>query len=48
MRLAEEEARNRDIHRIELNVFGGNTVARSLYQSLGYVERSVRMALDLG
>jgi ribosomal protein S18 acetylase RimI-like enzyme len=48
MRLAEEEARKRGIHRIELNVFGGNTVARSLYQSLGYVERSVRMALDLG
>jgi ribosomal protein S18 acetylase RimI-like enzyme len=47
MQLAEEEARRRGIHRIELNVFGGNTVARGLYQSLGYLERSVRMAKDL-
>lgn len=48
MLLAEREAQDRDIHRIELNVFGGNTVARGLYRSLGYVERSVRMAKDLG
>jgi len=48
MRLAEEHARNRGIQRIELNVFGRNTIARSLYQSLGYVERSVRMGKDLG
>jgi ribosomal protein S18 acetylase RimI-like enzyme len=48
MLLAEREALERDIHRIELNVFGGNAVARGLYQSLGYVERSVRMAKDLG
>jgi ribosomal protein S18 acetylase RimI-like enzyme len=47
MLLAEREALARDIHRIELNVFGGNTVARGLYRSLGYVERSVRMAKDL-
>jgi ribosomal protein S18 acetylase RimI-like enzyme len=47
MQLAEGEARQRGIHRIELNVFGGNTVARRLYQSLGYVERAVRMARDL-
>jgi ribosomal protein S18 acetylase RimI-like enzyme len=47
MRLAEEEARRRGIRRIELNVFGGNDVARSLYRSLGYVETSVQMAKDL-
>lgn len=47
MLLAEREALTRGIRRIELNVFGGNTVARGLYQSLGYVERSVRMAKDL-
>lgn len=47
MLLAERESRSRGIHRIELNVFGGNTVARGLYQSLGYVERSVRMVKDL-
>jgi ribosomal protein S18 acetylase RimI-like enzyme len=48
MLLAEREALERGIQRIELNVFGGNAVARGLYQSLGYVERSVSMAKDLG
>jgi ribosomal protein S18 acetylase RimI-like enzyme len=47
MLLAEEEARARGINRIELNVFGGNDVARSLYRSLGYVETSLQMAKDL-
>jgi GNAT superfamily N-acetyltransferase len=32
---------------VELNVFGGNTVARGLYTSLGYTERSVHMAKSL-
>ena len=48
MRLAEDEARSRGIGRIELNVFGGNDVARGLYRSLGYVETSVQMGKDLG
>ena len=48
MRLAEEEARSRGIGRIELNVFGGNDVARNVYRSLDYVETSVQMAKDLG
>jgi ribosomal protein S18 acetylase RimI-like enzyme len=48
MMLAEEEARARGIGRIELNVFGGNDVARSLYRSLGYLETSVQMGKDLG
>jgi ribosomal protein S18 acetylase RimI-like enzyme len=47
MRLAEDEARARGIGRLELNVFGGNDVARSLYGSLGYVETSVQMAKGL-
>lgn len=47
MLLAEREALARGIRRIELNVFGGNTVARKLYTSLGYVERAVLMAKDL-
>jgi RimJ/RimL family protein N-acetyltransferase len=47
MLLVEDQARARDIRRIELNVFGGNTVARRLYLSLGYVERAVLMAKDL-
>lgn len=44
MQLAEGEARARGIGRIELNVFGGNDVARGLYRSLGYVETSAQMA----
>ena len=44
MSLAEDEARARGIDRIELNVFGGNEVARGLYRSLGYVETSAQMA----
>ncbi len=32
---------------IELNVFGGNEVARNLYRSLGYVETSVQMRKEL-
>jgi ribosomal protein S18 acetylase RimI-like enzyme len=47
MLLAEEEARQRGLGRVELNVFGGNDVARGLYRSLGYVETSVQMAKDL-
>lgn len=47
MLLAEEEARARGIGRLELNVFGGNEVARGLYRSLGYMETSVQMAKDL-
>lgn len=48
MSFVEELARERGIGRIELNVFGGNRVARSLYRSMGYVERAVLMAKDLG
>jgi ribosomal protein S18 acetylase RimI-like enzyme len=47
MLLAEDQARQRGISRIALNVFGGNDVARGLYRSLGYVESSVQMAKDL-
>lgn len=48
MRLAEDEARRHGIDRIELNVFGGNDVARGLYRSLGYVETAAQMRKDLG
>ena len=39
MLLLEDEARALGLDRIELNVFGGNEVARGLYRSLGYEER---------
>jgi len=44
---AEGQAHARGIRRMELNVFGGNDVARGLYRSLGYVERAVSMGKDI-
>jgi ribosomal protein S18 acetylase RimI-like enzyme len=43
MEFAEAEARRRGFDRIQLNVFGGNEVARNLYRSLGYDEVAVYM-----
>ena len=43
----EDEVRSRGFDRINLNVFGGNEVARSLYRSLGYTETSVWMGKSL-
>ena len=47
MLFAEEEAQRRSIGAVALNVFGGNDVARRLYDSLGYVETAVAMRKDL-
>jgi ribosomal protein S18 acetylase RimI-like enzyme len=47
MEALEAEARSRGLPTIEFNVWGGNSVARSLYRSLGYGERSVFMGKDL-
>jgi GNAT superfamily N-acetyltransferase len=47
MLLAEEEARRRGLSRVELNVFGGNEVARNLYRALEYDEVSVWMGKEL-
>ncbi len=44
MLFAEEEARRLGLDRIALNVFGGNTVARRLYRSLGYDENAVAVS----
>ena len=43
----EEDVRARGLDRIELNVFGGNSVARGLYGSLGYTDTFVSMGKDL-
>jgi ribosomal protein S18 acetylase RimI-like enzyme len=43
MRLAEAEARSRGMTSLGLNVHGQNTVARSLYESLGYEVTAVQM-----
>ena len=47
MLLLEDEARELGHDRIDLNVFGGNVVARRLYRSLGYEERAVFMGKRL-
>ncbi len=43
MQLGEDEARRHGATQIGLNVFGANTVARRLYQRLGYEEAAVTM-----
>lgn len=43
----EDEARARGLERISLNVFGGNSIARGLYVSLGYREMHVWMSKDV-
>jgi ribosomal protein S18 acetylase RimI-like enzyme len=47
MEAFEREAARRGLTELELNVFGGNMVARSLYQSLGWRETAVHMAKRL-
>jgi ribosomal protein S18 acetylase RimI-like enzyme len=47
MQLFEAEGRRRGLSQANLTVLGGNEVARSLYRSLGYVERAVFMSKDL-
>jgi ribosomal protein S18 acetylase RimI-like enzyme len=44
VRLAEEFARNGGATKLELNVFGNNSVARSLYDSLGYRITTIQMS----
>ena len=47
MQYAEAWALDQGAAQIELNVFGGNAVARGLYRSLGYLESSVHMTKTL-
>ncbi len=47
MRLAEEYARSQGAKTLGLNVFGFNTTARALYESLGYETTSVKMRKQL-
>jgi ribosomal protein S18 acetylase RimI-like enzyme len=47
MQLLEAEVRERGFDRLQLNVFGGNERARSLYRSLGFEELSVQMGKEL-
>jgi ribosomal protein S18 acetylase RimI-like enzyme len=43
----EDEIRSLGFPSVGLNVWGGNEIARSLYRSLGYAERSVGMIKNL-
>ncbi|WP_433216930.1 GNAT family N-acetyltransferase [Dactylosporangium sp. CS-047395] len=47
MLAAEEELRSRGIGVLGLNVFGHNSGARELYESLGYETMTIQMAKDL-
>ncbi|MGZ5128135.1 MAG: GNAT family N-acetyltransferase [Actinomycetota bacterium] len=47
MELFEQEVGALGLGRIELNVFGHNDVARSLYEGLGYVEMSRQLFKEL-
>ena len=47
MLLAEREARSHGATELGLNVFGSNTVARHLYEQLGYGTIAVRMSKRL-
>jgi ribosomal protein S18 acetylase RimI-like enzyme len=47
MLLAEREARSHGATELGLNVFGSNTVARHLYEHLGYATVAVRMSKRL-
>jgi ribosomal protein S18 acetylase RimI-like enzyme len=44
VRLAEEFARRRGATKLELNVFGNNSVARGLYEGLGYRISTIQMS----
>jgi ribosomal protein S18 acetylase RimI-like enzyme len=47
MLLLENEARDRGLGRISLNVYGANEAARALYRSLGYAELAITMGKPL-
>jgi ribosomal protein S18 acetylase RimI-like enzyme len=47
IRLAEDFARNSGATKLELNVFGNNSVARGLYESLGYRITTIQMSKQL-
>ena len=47
LELVETEVRADGLRGIDLNVWGGNAVARRLYRSAGYSERAVEMSKEL-
>jgi ribosomal protein S18 acetylase RimI-like enzyme len=47
LELLEADARSAGFQGIDLNVWGGNEVARALYRAAGYYERAVFMSKEL-
>lgn len=47
MRIAERDARAHGARQLGLNVFGGNEVARRLYESVGYRPTAITMVKEL-
>jgi ribosomal protein S18 acetylase RimI-like enzyme len=47
MHWAIERSRAKGATALQLNVFGGNAVARKLYDSLGFIETGITMSLEL-
>jgi ribosomal protein S18 acetylase RimI-like enzyme len=47
LQAAEQESARRGVSKLGLNVFGGNTVARHLYESSGYQITAMNMRKDL-
>lgn len=48
LRALEKRVKQLGVSKIVLHVFGHNEAARALYKKLGYVERNVTMAKELG
>lgn len=48
LRALEKRVKESGVNKIVLHVFGHNEAARALYKKLGYVERNVTMAKELG
>ncbi len=47
MLAAEQKARELGVHKLSLHVFGHNTIARALYERLGYTITNISMAKEL-
>lgn len=47
LEVAEKEAKSHGVKKLGLNVFGNNSIARSLYDSAGYETTAIQMMKDL-
>lgn len=47
LKQAEVETKSHGVNKLGLNVFGSNTVARNLYESAGYITKTLQMSKEL-